>query len=78
MERIYNNMNKKQWITFGVVSMIASTYLFSLANGWFCGFDTNADIICNARKYSYAIPAILTQFVSWSSFICAFLGDKNE
>lgn len=63
-------MNKKQWYILAVGFFVCSWYLFTMASGWYCGFDTNADIICSARKYAYAIPAIITTFLAVMSGIC--------
>lgn len=66
-------MKTLQWFTFGLGLTFLSTYLFTMTFGWHCGFDSIADQICNARKYSYGIPAIISFFLGMIFNICAIL-----
>jgi len=67
-------MNKKQLYTFGIGLFVLSLFMFSMAIGWgFCGFDTNTDVICQARKYTYSIPAIISMFLAVMFSICGAL-----
>jgi hypothetical protein len=72
-------MNKKQWYVFGIGFLILSGYLFNMAMGWgSCGLDEIMHLICNIRRYAYAIPAIITHFLGWIFIICGFFEDKKK
>jgi len=41
-----------------------------------CGFEDTADLICNIRRYIYAVPAIVTFFLGIIFNICGALEKK--
>lgn len=75
-------MNKNQWFVLGIGSILLSMYLFRITNaeGGCVNFlnDGNLYVGCVIKRYAYAIPAIIFQFIGWGFTICGFLEPKKK
>ena len=74
-------MNRNQWFVFGIGLIIFSSYMFWNASSWaLCAISTNdaTMISCTIRRYAYAIPALISQFLGWFFIICGFLEPKKK
>lgn len=71
-------MNRNQWLVFGIGMLVLSYVLFTLKAGICPVSDDNIFVGCIVRRYAYAIPAIITNFLGWLFFICAWLEHKKK
>ena len=69
-------MNKWQWFVFGIGFMALSYLLFTLKGG-ICPINKILTA-CYVRRYAFAIPAVITNFLGWICIICAFLESKKK
>ena len=61
-------MNSKQWFAWGVGMFALSMLMFLFAFGW---SGCSRDVVCAIARYSYAIPAIVSFFISIICMACA-------
>ena len=73
-------MNRDQWFFFSLGLMSLSIFLFAMASGSGICSSYSGEMMtsCFIRRYSFAIPAIITFFVSIVSLIFGFLERKKK
>lgn len=68
-------MNKIQWFVFGAGFLFLSGFLFKMT-GSACLMEGDVLISCIIRRYAYAVPAIIFQFLTWIFVICGVVEKK--
>ena len=72
-------MNKKQWFVFGIGFIVLGVYMLYSSMAWgVCGFEEISDLICNNRKYAYAMIGLVSQFLGDFFLICGWLEPKDK
>jgi len=72
------NMNRNQWLVFGIGTSIFGCLLWKSALGWSCSPLTMGELYtaCVIKEQSYAIPAMFCTLFALIFVICAFLEEK--
>jgi len=73
------NMNRNQWLVFGVGTSILGGLLWTLALGWSCNPLIMGELYtaCVIKEQSYAIPAMFCTVFALIFFICGYLEKKH-
>ena len=61
-------MNKIKWFIFGIGFFILSGFMFKMASPYCNAMILEGELLtsCMIRRYAYAIPAIISQFLFYS------------